>query len=165
MNIAAFDVGLSGALCIMSPEGRIVDLLDMPVISVGKSHELDEPRIRDILKEWEIRHCFIEKAQSMPGRKDKKTGDVKAQGVASTAHYMASYGILRGICVGLSIPYTLVHPATWKAAIMKDMPKGDKGQDIIRAKQLWPDLKMDRKKDHGRADAALICEYGRRMGG
>jgi hypothetical protein len=43
------------------------------------------------------------------------------------------------------------------------VPKDDKGSDLRRAKQLFPDLKLDRVKDHGKADAILICEYGRRI--
>jgi crossover junction endodeoxyribonuclease RuvC len=153
LNIAGIDVGLSGAICVMSDkDGHIVDLLDMPVVVTGKGkRELDEPAIWEVLADWHVDHVYIEKAQSMPG-----------QGIASTGHYLTGYGILRGMCVGLQIGYTLVHPATWKKAMLLDQGKG-KGESIVRAKQLWPTVKLDRKKDHGKADALLIAEYGRRM--
>ena len=154
-NIAGIDPGLQGALCILSEEGTVLDLLDLPAIVVRakpRKVELDEPRIRDILMEWNIRHCFMEKAQAMP-----------KQGISSTAHYMTSYGVLRGILVGLGIPSTLVSPATWKKSMMPEMARREKGADMVRAKQLFPGLELDRVKDHHKADAVLICEYGRRM--
>ncbi|MBI5193836.1 MAG: hypothetical protein HZA08_10530, partial [Nitrospirae bacterium] len=40
----------------------------------------------------------------------------------------------------------------------------DKGSSIIRVKQLYPDMKLIRKKDHNKADAVLIGLYGLREG-
>ena len=68
-NIAGIDPGLQGALCVLSPEGAVLDLLDLPIITVNTKPartELDEPRIRDMLMEWNIRQSFMEKAQPMP---------------------------------------------------------------------------------------------------
>lgn len=148
--IAGIDVGFSGAIAIQEMEGRVRSLLDMPVIEVVKK-EMDEVEVKRILTVWNVKHVFIEKASSRPG-----------QNVSAVSRYLCSYGILRGICVGLGVPYTLVHPATWKRIMMYDMDK-DKGASIVRAKQLFPDVQLPRKKDHGKADALLICEYGRRL--
>ena len=153
-NVAGIDPGLEGALCVMKRDGTVLDLLDLPAIVMRakpRKVELDEPRIRDILTEWEVGHCYLERAQAMP-----------KQGIVSTGNYMAAYGLVRGILVGLGVPYTLVLPATWKKSMMPDMTRGEKGADMVRAKQLFPDLELDRVKDHHRADAVLICEYGRR---
>jgi crossover junction endodeoxyribonuclease RuvC len=89
----------------------------------------------------------IEKAQTMPN-----------QGISSSGRYMASYGFLRGLCVGLSVEYQLIHPKTWKKELMHDMPK-EKEASIMRVGQLYPDLVLGRKKDHGIADAILIAKY------
>lgn len=147
MIVAGIDVGFSGAICIMNSNKEITYAVDMPIIKTKKT-ELDEVAIRQYFTIGEIEHCFIEKAQSMPG-----------QGISSTGRYMAGYGLIRGICVGLGIPYTLVHPRTWKKAMMKDMGK-DKGASIVRVKQLYPNLEFARKKDHGICDAILIARYG-----
>jgi crossover junction endodeoxyribonuclease RuvC len=71
---------------------------------------------------------------------------------------MASYGFLRGVCAGLKIEYQLIHPKTWKKVMMFDMPK-EKEASIMRVGQLYPDLVLGRKKDHGIADAILIAKY------
>ncbi len=150
MIVAGIDVGFSGAICIMgdSPANHIVYLSDMPIIKVGKKNEFDDVAFRDILEEHEVEQVWIEKAQAMPG-----------QGIVSTGRYLEQYGRMRGICVGLRIPYQLVHPKTWKGKMLRDMPK-EKGASIVKVKQLYPDLELPFKKDHGKCDAVLICLYG-----
>jgi len=142
------DPGFSGAITVIDEDKRIIYCVDMPILKVGKRNELDEIMIYQILKSYEPDHVYIEKAQSMPG-----------QGISSTGRYMASYGILRGICVGLGIPYTLVHPRTWKKEMMKDMPK-EKEASIMRVNQLYPYFALPRKKDHGKSDSILLALHG-----
>jgi len=148
--IVGIDPGFSGAIAIIDDEGVIHELLDMPILKVGKRNELCEVEIKNLLEEAHAEHVYIEKSQSMPG-----------QGISSTFRYGASWGIIRGICVGLEIPYTLVHPKTWKKAMMPDMGK-EKGASILRVGQLYPELKLTRKKDHGMADALLLALHGLR---
>ncbi len=149
MGVIGIDPGFSGAIAYVDKYGN-VDVIDMPIIK-GKKNELDGGAIRSFLHRYNYDMAFIEKAQSMPG-----------QGISSTGRYMEGYGRIRGICEGMKIPYTLVHPRTWKRIMMADMPK-DKGQSIVRVKQLFPEIDLPRKKDHGKADAILIAEYGRRQ--
>jgi hypothetical protein len=158
--IVGVDPGNTGALSfVYIDKGNITTncyVWDMPtLVTVGKGKTksgntkkhtvIDESELKRMLS-VPITHAFIEKAQSMP-----------KQGAPATFNYAASYGIVRGICVGLGIPYTLVHPATWKKVIMKDMDRG-KDAAIVRAKQLFPYAEIG-KKD-GRAEALLIAFYG-----
>jgi len=156
IRIIGVDPGNKGALALIDENGKVI-LYDMPTYTtegagktkignIKKHTVLDEPELRDILND-DIDHVFIEKAQSMPG-----------QGAAGTFNYAVSYGVIRGICVGLQIPYTLVHPATWKRKMMKDMDKS-KHASIVRANQLFP--KADIGKKDGRAEALLIAVYGK----
>jgi crossover junction endodeoxyribonuclease RuvC len=151
------DPGFSGAICILDENGNIELLEDMPVLRIGSKQELDERRLCGWIEEYSADpagysiHCFIEKAQPMPG-----------QGISSTGRYLCSYGIIRGICVGLWVPYTLVSPITWKRSMLKDMKKG-KQASIFRVLQLYPELDLERKKDHGKADAILIARYGMQL--
>lgn len=158
MIVVGIDVGFSGAIAAIGDEGNQV--IDMPVIETLKKsksgtkstkHELDGVGVKMAILRMNPSHIFIEKAQTMPG-----------QGVASSGRYMDGYGVIKGICIGLGLPYTLVHPRTWKKLIMHDMGK-EKGESIVRAKQLFPLVDLPLKKDHGKADALLIAEYGRRM--
>lgn len=149
MIVAGIDPGFSGAICVLDREKTSPLFLgDMPVLQVGDKRELDAGRVKTILQTYPPEHVYIEKAQSMPG-----------QGVSSTGRYMASWGMIVGVCVGLGIKYTLVPPQTWKKAMMQGMAK-EKDASIARAKQLYPGVEFLRKKDHGLAEALLIAEYG-----
>ena len=75
------------------------------------------------------------------------------------------YGIWIGILEALKIPYTEVPPQTWKRLLMAGERK-EKDASRAVARRLWPDQTeeaLSRRKDHGRADAALIAEYARRV--
>ena len=154
--IAGIDVGFTGAIAFYHhhPDRRRVamEVYDMPVIKIKKgkktSQEIDEPALRKIFAAHKLVHVFIEKAQTMPN-----------QGISSAGRYLCGFGILRGICVGMQIPYTLVPPQRWKKIMMPGMPK-DKGQSIVRVKQLFPLQDLPLKNDHGKSDAILIACYG-----
>lgn len=150
--ICGIDPGFSGAIAIIDLDGKIHHLIDMPVLMVGSKSSLDEVGVRQALVKHELSHVFIEKAGCMP-----------KQGISSTSRYMASWGIIIGICVGLYIPYTLMTPQSWKKEMMAGMGK-EKEASIARVKQLYPGLDLNRKKDHGKADAVLIANYARRLG-
>ncbi|OPY76755.1 MAG: hypothetical protein A4E65_03105 [Syntrophorhabdus sp. PtaU1.Bin153] len=159
--IAGIDNGFSGAISFLDENnGNLLEIHDMPVLKVGDRNEINESRVKELLSRPGLLHVFLEKAQAMPTeREDKATGKTIRQGIASTARYVGSYYLLRGICVGLGMPYSLVHPVTWKKAMMRDMPK-EKSASIYRVHQLYPGCGLNRKKDHGRADAILIGLYG-----
>jgi crossover junction endodeoxyribonuclease RuvC len=145
--VIGIDPGFSGAIVVLK-NGVPTHCEDMPVIDDGKRKELNGNKVREILLKHYPSHVFLEKAQAMPG-----------QGISGTGRYLTSYGIIRGILIGLGISYTLVSPITWRKKIMVDMPK-EKGASIIRAQQLFPNLELTRKKDHGKAEAVLIALYG-----
>lgn len=145
------DPGFSGALAILDKELHVVHYEDMPLIEVGGKRELDEPELRNIFRRFSPYYVDltvgIEKSQTMPN-----------QGVVSSGRYMASYGFLRGLCVGMGLPYILIRPPSWKKVMLMDMPK-EKGSSIQKVGQLYPDIKLTRKKDHGISDAILIARY------
>ena len=145
------DPGFSGALAVLDDKLNIIHYQDMPIIEVAKKRELNEPELRNIFQRFSPKYdnltVGIEKSQTMPG-----------QGIVSTGRYMASYGFLRGLCVGLGLPYVLIRPPTWKKAMLADMPK-EKGSSIQKVNQIYPEIKLTRKKDHGISDAILIARY------
>ena len=143
------DPGFSGALAVLDDELNLEFVMDMPIIMVGKKRELNESKLSTIFSRWRLRPMTIgiEKSQTMPN-----------QGVVSSGRYMASYGFLRGLCVGNGIPYHLIRPQSWKKAMMPDMGK-EKGASIQKVMQIYPELQLTRVKDHGIADAILIARY------
>jgi hypothetical protein len=84
-----------------------------------------------------------------------------AMGVTSAFSFGMGFGMWIGICAASELPYQLVHPATWKAALMRDMSK-EKDASRVKAMQLYPYTAKDlaRKKDHARGDALLLAHYG-----
>jgi len=149
MHIMGIDPGFSGALAVLDDNLKIEFVMDMPIIMVGKRRELDEAKLADIFRRWRNKPMTVglEKSQTMPN-----------QGVVSSGRYMASYGFLRGLCVGNVIPYHLIRPQSWKKTMMPDMDR-EKGASIQKVMQIYPDLSLTRIKDHGIADAILIARY------
>jgi Holliday junction resolvasome RuvABC endonuclease subunit len=120
---------------------------DLPVIAGRISSVLLAERILQMAPDVAI----IEEVGAMPG-----------QGVSSTFKFGYAAGSIAGVIAALKIPYRRVSPSTlrkyWK------IPGGREGKDKSRALavQLFPacaDL-FSRKKDHNRADAALLARYG-----
>lgn len=115
-----------------------------------KSHKLTETETdaREWMEGFELTGSFavIEKVHSMP-----------KNGVSSMFKFGQSYGFLRGLLVGLRIPFHEVTPQQWQKA-MSCMSKGKKNVTKARAQQLWPNIKFT----HATADSMLIAEYGRR---
>ena len=80
------------------------------------------------------------------------------QGVTSMFSFGRSLGILEGTLAGLDIPYTLVTPQVWKKAMGANASKDGAREMAMR---LWPSKSelFKRKKDDGRAEAALLALY------
>lgn len=152
MYLMGIDPGFSGAIAVLDKDLKIDFVMDMPIIKVGKKRELDEAKLGMIFKMWKAKPITVglEKSQTMPN-----------QGIVSSGRYMASYGFLRGLCVGNGIPYHLIQPQSWKKVMMPDMGK-EKGASIQKVSQLYPELSLTRVKDHGIADAVLIARYLRK---
>ena len=155
------DPGQRGALAsidLWDDGRRKVDLFDTPLLTVKNGnkikHEYNEAAMTAMLFNFlqiDVRlHCVLEKVNAMPG-----------QGVTSMFNFGMGYGMWRGMLSAFQIPYTLVHPATWKKEVMHDMGK-EKQASIQRVMQLYPQLanRFERKKDDGRADALLLAHYG-----
>jgi hypothetical protein len=147
--VLGVDPGLTGAVAFLSlRDFTLCGVKDLPFIgkdlsAVGLASLLGER------PELHLYHAFVEKSQSFP-----------RQGVASAFRYGTGYGIIQGVLGTLSAPYTLVPPTKWKA----DLRLSGKDKDASRklASERWPDHAhlFARKKDDGRAEAALIALYG-----
>ena len=170
MIIVGIDPGLSGAIAFI--KGKKVKIYPIPTFKLTKSKKtFDENKIRNYLKKYKVDHVFIEKVSAMPimgGKQCPVCRRKPSQGVTSSFNFGAGWGLLRGICVGLSLPYTLVTPQAWKKVMCAGMAKGSKDVSIIVAKRIWPKINLlptsrCRKDSDGMADAVCIAEYGRRL--
>lgn len=141
--IMGVDPGVSGALAFLFPDDMRLIVMDIPVVDGQVDAVCVARRIRAINPTMAI----VEKVHSMP-----------KQGVASTFKFGMAYGTVLGTIGTLMIPLHLVRPAEWKKAFQLG---ADKEQSRAMAIRLWPDEdQFAKKKDHGKAEAALIARYG-----
>lgn len=140
--ILGIDPGITGGIAFLYPSGTIA-AFDIPTAG----GEVDVDTLAEMIAARDPRLAIIERASAMP-----------KQGVSSTFKYGVAYGSLRTLCTLGRIPYHLVTPGKWKSHFKLDR---DKEKSRALAIQFWPGVGyFARKKDHGRAEAALIARYG-----
>jgi Holliday junction resolvasome RuvABC endonuclease subunit len=166
MIYVGIDPGLSGAIAVIDSDTKDISFVDTPVleIRVGKKlkHQQDAYAIASLLRALSSGKdvmVTIEKVNAMP---DVGTG--AKMGSTSAFNFGLGFGMWLGILAALEIPHQQVHPATWKAVMMRDSTK-DKDASRMKAMQLFPLSAKDltRKKDHGRADALLMAAWAIRV--
>jgi crossover junction endodeoxyribonuclease RuvC len=140
--ILGIDPGVTGGVAALYPDGRI-EAYDIPVVDGAVDVDALVRRVR----EYAPRLAVIEKAQAMA-----------KQGVVSVFKYAVAYGALCTVTALCEIPTHLVSPRKWKNHFGLD---ADKERSRALAIRLWPGCGLfERKRDHGRAEAALIARYG-----
>jgi Holliday junction resolvasome RuvABC endonuclease subunit len=153
-GILGIDPGIRGGLAIVSINAngaapQLVHAIDIPVTGVGAKERVDVLAIRSWLAQHTPQHAFIERAQAMP-----------KQGASSGFKYGRAVGAIESVIACCAIPLTIVEPSVWKR--FYQLRGGDKEAGRQRALQLFPAAHalLARKKDHGRAEAALIALAG-----
>jgi hypothetical protein len=154
MKIVGIDPGVQPTLACLHDNNEVI-FEDETCVTVkrGKSLKREpEPRvICRILKIWHPDLVIIERVGGRPG-----------ESISAVASFMRALGILQGICCGMTLPFEMVEPSRWT----RDM-RVKKGEDAGRARalELFPHLTEDlhRKKDHNRADAAMLALWGRQF--
>jgi len=145
--IMGIDPGISGAVAFYFPDQRAgISAYDVPI--VGK--EINASALHDLIHQYAPDLAVIEIVHSMP-----------KQGVASSFNFGMSYGIAKGVVGSLHIPTINVAPTKWKKHFGLT---ADKEQARALAISTWPFSEhFRRKKDNGRAEAALLALYGARI--
>lgn len=153
--VIGIDPGLAGAVALYAG-GAHVAVEDLPVwfVKRGKktARKVDVLGLQRILKQWAdnvtVGEAFVEAVHTMP-----------AQGIVSAGQFMEAFGAIQAVVLLVSLPLTLVEPATWKAATGLGR---DKKLALRRASLAFPQSaeSFARAKDHNRAEAALLARYG-----
>ncbi len=147
------DPGAFGAIAILDKNSRELVIIDMPTLKVKRGprvvNQVDAHMLADALRGHVTANtsALIEKVHAMPG-----------QGVSSMFSFGRAAGIVEGVLAGLSVPFQLIPPATWTKSMRTF---GGKDGSRQRAQELFPDYAhlFARKKDDGRAEAALLACY------
>jgi hypothetical protein len=138
------DPGVSGAVSFFFPDHpENIAVYDMP--SIGK--EVNCAELNAIMKQYKPDVAIIEAVHAMP-----------KQGVSSSFNFGMSYGMARGVITARGVPQHLVSPRKWKSYFGLT---ADKDTSRRLAVLTWPSSEhFNRKKDDGRAEAALLALYG-----
>lgn len=151
MRVLGIDPGANGALAVVE-SGRLVELHDMPTMTVKRGsrevREVNAALLGLLVGTLNADAAYLEQVGAMPG-----------QGVSSMFAFGRAVGVLEGVLGALGVPVTKVPPQTWQRAMRV---RGGKDGARERAMQMYPARAeaFSRKKDDGRADAALIAGYG-----
>lgn len=154
------DPGLSGAVATLI-DGEPGPLVDMPTFHNGTANEVDAAELAAFLRSMRATYpgayvsACIERVRAMPS-----TGpDRRTMGAQSSFNFGDGFGQVKAVFRALGIDTVLVEAQCWKRRY------GLIGRDKDAGRQLallrFPSIAhlLKRKKDHGRADAALIGLY------
>lgn len=154
MIVAGVDPGLTGAIAILDTTSDELVICDMPTIelpkSKGRARQVSPQLLADVIAGRGITHAVVEKVNAMPG-----------QGVTGMFSLGRSLGVVEGVLAAYEVPTTLVSPQTWQKSYGLKGKKVDADAARHKAMQLFPGQAslFSRKKDDGRADAALIVRW------
>ena len=124
----------------------LVDAIDMPSSGTGAKARVDINAAANWITKHTPSMAYVERGQAFPG-----------QGASSGFSYAGrAVGAIEAVVALCRIPMTLVEASTWKRRL--HLPGKDKEAARQRALQLFPlqHALLARKKDHGRAEAALL---------
>lgn len=151
MYILGIDPGFTGALAVFdASDESTMFVLDMPVTKDPKGRAvLDMYTLFDTLRPTGSVTAILEYVAARPG-----------QSAPATFRFGQGYGAIQMALAAHSIPTHYVTPAKWKKHF--GLSK-DKGVSRGLAQQRFPHLadQLNRIKDDGRAEAALIALYGK----
>jgi crossover junction endodeoxyribonuclease RuvC len=153
MKILGVDPDIHGGLAIIELSNgtapQLIAAIDIPTIGVGAKERVDAIALTEWFLNHGPQHAYVERAQAMP-----------RQASSSGFKYGRSVGAIEATIVTSGIPMTIVEPTMWKKA--HRLRGGDKEGARQRALQLFPSAHamLSRKKDHQRAEAALVALFG-----
>jgi hypothetical protein len=154
MLVLGINPGIRGGLAVINDVNGVAtlrDAIDIPTIGTAAKERVDVIAMRDWIQPHLPASGLIERAQAM-----------RRQGASSSFKYGRAIGALEATVTLCAISLEIIEPVTrkrfWK------LPPKDKECSRQRALELFPsahDL-LARKRDHGRAETALIALYGNR---
>lgn len=152
------DPGAGGALAIYIPTEGELAVFDMPTHEMRGKRRIDLYQLAAVLGAWastySVTQAIVENVGAMPG-----------QSPNGMFAFGFSAGALQSAVASAGLPMTLVVPQVWKKAY--GILGGRENKDMARQKasMIFPKYAgmWARKKDDGRAEAALLAHYGSRL--
>jgi len=155
-RVLGVDPGINGGLAVVEitdvAAPVLVECIDIPVVGTGAKERVDVTAIRNFTDQHKPIRALIERAQALP-----------KQGASSGFKYGRAVGAIEAAITLSSIPVEIIEPSAWKK--FWKLPGKDKESGRQKALQLFPaaHATLARKRDHNRAESALIALYGARL--
>lgn len=153
MTIVAVDPGFTGALCFFNPDASIRSGLrwgvyDMPVTGEGTQKKVCAAEIARMVQRHAPDKAFLEMSWPRP-----------TDGAIQGFRFGRSFGAVEALVSFCGMQPQYIAPQTWKRHYGLLGKKKDDSR--LLARHLVPELfhHLERKKDHGRAEAILIALY------
>lgn len=158
MLYCGIDPGLNGAVVAIDERSQLIGYWDTPSMQIkqtGRREYLIHEMV-SIIDRLRSAHFALEALQPMPGK--------SSNAMFGLGRAMA---IWEGILTALRCSYERVRYQEWQRAMYRGIGGEGKARSILAAQRLFPQLQLVppkcRKPRDGRADAALLAEYLRRM--
>ena len=158
MITIGIDIGLTGAIAAVDSRSAVVH--DLPTVPDGKVRRIDGRALHRLLRELVPIGCaatvLFEDVRARPQGNAGSHGNT----MHSQGSMMRSRGIVEAVVDITRLEAQVVQPQTWKRHY--GLLKTEKGASLERARTLFPAIAHDLKrvKDHNRAEALLIAQYG-----
>lgn len=144
--IVAIDPGLTGAIAFYQQSTSSLAVYDMPVMG----SEVNPHALGVLIELHHPSRAVIERVGPMP-----------RDGVMQAWRFSATYAVAKTVVMMEGLPLQLVPSSVWKKAMHVKGGADGKEQCRALAIQKFPTNTVDfaRKKDAGRAEAALLAVY------
>ena len=143
---AAIDPGVGGAIAYFEDSGYFITCYDMPTHKVGSKNLVDGKALRELLHRLGVSSAVVEQVGSSP-----------QMGKSSAFNFGEGFGMIRGVLIGMEIPFETIRPQAWKALV--GLSGKEKKAALVKVREMFPshaETTFKRVKDLDRADAALI---------
>ncbi len=148
------DIGVAGAIAVLTSAGALLDVFDMPVLADGPAgrRNVNAALLAETVAKSHATEAFVEFVGARP-----------KEGAVGAFAFGRSSGVIEGVMAALGLPVVFLTPPTWKRLV--GIPPGKEGaKDAARSEAIrrWPAHArlFARVKDDGRAEAALIGVAG-----
>lgn len=158
------DPGQTGALAAFA-DGMFERFVDMPVMPrPAGGNQIDGAALAAAIREIRARHpgadvqVVLEQVNAMPS-KPGQDGQRRGMGSTSAFNFGEGFGVIKGVVSAMGLPLLLVHPQRWKKAYGLIGQDKDVARTVAIQRLPVAAPSLTRKKDIGRADAALIASW------
>jgi hypothetical protein len=154
MSVLGIDIGVTGAVALLSDQGQLIELIEMPCLHDGpkKRRTINAPLLASFVYKSHATRAFVESVGPRP-----------KEGAVGAFAFGDSRGVVRGVLASAAIPLVWITPPQWKRVIgITPGSLGAKDEARAQAIRRWPaqaDL-FKHKNDDGLAEAALIAIAG-----